>query len=306
MKKNVLVLGFLLLTALAASATDEVYRISFQGKIEQLPSQTVTMKFELFPVGKSEPVWTQNTAILTDAQGIFNVILGETGNELTDSYLTMGESKGVNLQISYIDQTNTFVPLNPPQPLTAAPYAMLSRLARKATLANTATNLRGGNIVFNNTSTTTPDAVEGTMYYNTTSKRVAYYDNTKWIEIDPAYTKNPVKMTAPVNYNITSGNEYNSGILPANNVIIVGWSGRFYQLGATSVKVEVYNSGTGIFSSQAACSSAPGVTSSVYFPIPIRSDSNRTTTKMKLTGNGTAGNNVFVYDFMLYYIDLPL
>ncbi len=71
-----------------------------------------------------------------------------------------------------------------------------------------------------------PTPVAGKIYYNGTTNRLNYYDNTKWIEIDPAYTTSPslalTKLSASpgsIAYGVTA--HVNMGALPSGNDSII-------------------------------------------------------------------------------------
>jgi hypothetical protein len=123
MFKKILILGMILavVSLSAAFAGNEPYLISFQGKLDPVPSSPPTIHFELFANSDATTTtgWEEtHPNVDVDAGGIFNILLGD-GMSLKQ--VLFSNAGGVWLKIT-VDGT----PLSPLQPLTAAPYAFVA------------------------------------------------------------------------------------------------------------------------------------------------------------------------------------
>lgn len=288
MKKILLFsLLFLLISASVSFAADEPSVISFQGKLEG-QSSGVNITFRLYDVssGGIHPRWSEtHQNVSFEADGIFNVMLGS--KVPFDIHHPLGlfytyKDTGLWLEV----QIGTQTVLSPRQAMTAAPYAFYARRAEYAAHADEATNLRGGNVVFGTTATggyPTPEA--GMMAYNSSRDKVAVYDSTgsKWVEIDPVYTRNQIRCSYVRNATVNAGAasfanavDLSPAIPNGGSIIITNIGiGRYYTASTDLIEVVVYRSGGEITKFYTSCDYQDSNSSDAThytFPVPLKID----------------------------------
>lgn len=283
----------------AAFAANEPYVISFQGKLEGagLAGTTVPMSFSLYKSDGATPAgWDLATAVKLDENGIFNVVLGNTvSTALGDIFVNNPD--GLYLQIK---ATTDDTELTPKRPITAAPYAFVTK------------NLRGGNIVFTQEANYPASPVSGMMAFNNTRKKVAYYDSTKWIEIDPVYTENTIWMRKVEAPTIGSQTSWWAANAMASDLIItdIGLRKIDLQNAQEGIKIEIYVGGalaleywppiTGKDSSQ-------WIAAAQYtLPIPLKVPRNKGVDYKITFEGGYSGVGTSLKGLYLHYIFLPL
>ncbi|MEA3494078.1 MAG: hypothetical protein U9R38_06815 [Candidatus Margulisiibacteriota bacterium] len=291
MRKIIFSFLFLLIfvaASFAAPVNGEPYHISFQGKLEGVADPAnVSVKFDLYdaPTG-GDSVWTETHSGLTLDNGIFNVLLGKSGSLLGD----LADATPLWMEV-VVDGGD---PLIPRQALTAAPYSFSAR------------NLRGGNIVFENTGAY-PDPQPGMMAYNSDRDKVAVYDNTgsKWVEIDPVYVNNPILSSPRIGTSgipgATSQTISVPNITDASDIILTGlfgWSD--WGLNSGTIKIEILRGAEPIFTYYNASGEREGLY--FAFPIPIRVPQGTS-----VSVRGTHLNNGYAnFAYNLNYMQLPL
>ncbi|HTY12716.1 MAG TPA: hypothetical protein VMD02_00850 [Candidatus Omnitrophota bacterium] len=170
---------------------------------------------------------------------------------------------------------------------------------------------RLGNGYLSNTltlaSVAAPTAATGKIYFDSTVHRLKYYDSTKWIEMDPAYTNNSLQST-PM-YSVSGTNTANMSMLtPGTDIIITGIAGNTDWLTnqCPEYLIELYNGSTSYVSIYVPDDRGDYEYS---LPIPVRVPSGTAISARITAKDYTGANYLGTYATLrctMRYIALPL
>ncbi len=172
-----------------------------------------------------------------------------------------------------------------------------------------------------------PTGAAGRIYYDSTSNRLNYHDGSKWIEVDPVYTTNPIKSLSVLNFSgdISGTNTftYSMGTLTNtgsfNGFILTSIMGVFSTTSSNTIRamlVEILDTSNNVlvsfvtpnstWSSDYGLSVVPlGMVYSFPFPIKV---ANSTTIKIRVSQYGTsyAASSGAGRQMSISYQELPL